>query len=543
MVVIRDNKKFLVRTFGPEFIERLQEFAWVIGFTAEIEEDEVKVEFNPDRPDLFSFYSLDSAMKLFYKDIQSKRPDFTQADFDVNITGDALSIRPYFLCFIASGPALGEKLPRIIEYQERLHDTIGRERRDVSVGIHSLRPTEKQLSYNMEDTSSIRLKTFDGELEGTALDILNNHPTGQKYVSLLPSSERINAIKDSAGNVLSIPPVINSYRSRITTDSSTIFVDIEGVQELSVIQSLLLLAYEFNSMGYSVFIPRMHGIERKLLERVQSEGERKIEISRQDIDSVLGYSPESSEISLALEKMGYMFKLLDKKYTISIPGNRIDIMGAVDVIEDIAKGIGYDKIPFSEIPPETHGASGSLVHFFNDVRQILIGSGYQEVKSYVVGSQHPYEKGILNYRGGVKLVNPKSQDFSVVRDRLFAGMMDIIKQNRSRQFPQKIFEIGDVLIEGKQRTHLCFILHDNHATFSSAKQVLEYVVGRLTSEKVEIKHSLHDGLVKGRTGDIILSGKVVGYIGEMHPELLQEYQVDTPVSLVEVDILPFLELT
>jgi phenylalanyl-tRNA synthetase beta chain len=540
MVVIRDTREFLQRTFGDQFLSRLEEFSSVIGFSVESDRDSVKVEFNPDRPDLFSFYSLSESMNGFYGKEEPAQLVMKDSEVSVHITGDALSIRPFFLCFVAEGPELGERLQRVIEYQERLHDTLGRERKNISAGIHTLEEGQRELTYSLEMTTKIRMRTFDGELEGTALDILQNHLTGKKYSSLLPSMERVNAIRDSSGEVLSIPPIANSFRSRITERSSRMFIDVEGMRELSVIQAILLLAYEFRSMGYTISLPAISGISRETLSSLRKENLRTIPVKNSEIRGVMGYSLDDGEVESSLKRMGFSFQRTREGLKVMVPGNRIDVMGPVDIIEDIAKGVGYDRIPYSAIPPQTLGVPDQIDGFLHTVREVLIGSGFQDVKGYVVGSQIPYS--ILRYGGGVRIFNPKSTDFSVIRDRLFPGMMEIIKQNRNRPLPQKIFEIGDIVTDGVQKTHVCILLHDSHATFSSVKQILEYFMNRFSGEEVKIEHRHRDGLVDGRSGDIFISGTEIGYIGEMHPELLDLYHVETPVSLVEIDLSAFKNL-
>ncbi|QRF74948.1 Phenylalanine--tRNA ligase beta subunit [Thermoplasmatales archaeon] len=534
MVVIRDNSEFLAERFGNNFVDRLQKYASVIGFSVEIDSGTVKVEFNPDRPDLFSFYSLEYSMNIFDLVTSPEILTLEDSDFDVHIGAKALSIRPYFLSLIATGLRLGDSLPRIIEYQERLHETIGRERQAASIGIHSLEESCKAVSYSLKKSDSVTLRTFDGAMNGTAREILNEHPLGKKYGDLLPSQEFINVIEDRNGKVMSIPPISNSYDTRITEDSTRLFIDIEGTDRKSVFQSFFLLAYELKYIGYSISVPRFHGIDKKIITELVAENGREVKFSYDDIARVLGFEPPEDSISEALRKMGYIVTPSYNGYVTTLPGNRVDVMGAVDVIEDIAKGIGYDQIPFSEIPVQTLGTSHKTDELTGIACQLLIGSGYQEVKSFVVGPQMPFS--FLKYRGDVTLLNPKSSDFSVVRDRLFVNMMEIIKQNRRRPMPQKIFEIGEVVEHGRQKTHLCFMIHGSRAPFSAAKQVLEYVILRLSGGSTEIRPNDEDGLVTGRSGDIMLDGQVIGFIGEMHPALLELYGIQDPVSLAEIDL-------
>ena len=539
MVVIRDNTEFLNRTFGNDFIHRLQRYASVIGFSVEIDDGTVKVEFNPDRPDLYSFYSLNRSMEIFDSTSIPGIIDLHESDFEVHIEKNAMSIRPYFLSLLATGSALGEKLPRIIEYQERLHGTIGRERQSASIGIHSISNACTSVSYSLKESRSVSIKTFDGDFDGTAFDLISTHPLGKKYISLLPSADRVNVIEDADGNVMSIPPISNSFSTRLAENSTRLFVDIEGTDRVAVFHVFFLMAYELQAMGYSISIPRHHGIDKKIIPELRSENGREIKFSYDDILKVLGFESSEESISNSLRKMGYVATPSHNGYVVTIPGNRVDVMGAVDVIEDIAKGMGYDQIPFTPIMPQTHGIAHHDDYVIETASHILIGSGYQEVKSFVVGSQLPFS--FLTYRGDVTLFNPKSSDFSVVRDRLYVNMLEIIKQNRRRPMPQKIFEIGDIIEYGNQKTHLCFMIHDTKAPFSAVKQVLEYLVGRFTPSRPVITRSDEDGLISGRCGSIYLDGKNIGFIGEMHPALLELFAVTDPISLGEIDISALLQ--
>ena len=539
MVVIRDNTEFLNRTFGRDFIHRLQRYASVIGFSVEMEDGTVKVEFNPDRPDLYSFYSLNRSMEIFYSASIPGIIDLHESDFVVNIEKNALSIRPYFLSLLATGNALGEKLPRIIEYQERLHDTIGRERKSASIGIHSISNSCTSVSYSLKESSSVSIKTFDGDFDGTAFDLISRHPLGKKYSSLLPSADRVNVIEDMDGNVMSVPPISNSFSTRLTENSATLFVDIEGTDKVAVFHVFFLMAYELQAMGYSISMPRHHGMDKKIITELVAENGREIKFSYDDILKVLGFESSEESISDSLRKMGYVATPSYNGYVVTIPGNRIDVMGAVDVIEDIAKGLGYDQIPFTPIMPQTHGIAHRDDDVIETASQLLIGSGYQEVKSFVVGSQLPFS--FLTYRGDITLFNPKSSDFSVVRDRLYVNMLEIIKQNKRRSMPQKIFEIGDIIEYGNQKTHLCFMIHDTKAPFSAVKQVLEYLVGRFTPSRPVITKNEEDGLVSGRCGSISLDSKNIGFIGEMHPALLELFSITDPISLGEIDISALLQ--
>ena len=87
------------------------------------------------------------------------------------------------------------------------------------------------------------------------------------------------------------------------------------------------------------------------------------------------------------------------------------------------------------------------------------------------------------------------------------------------------------------------MIHDTKAPFSAVKQVLEYLVGRFTPSRPVITKNEEDGLVSGRCGSISLDGKNIGFIGEMHPALLELFGITDPISLGEIDISALLQVS
>ncbi len=533
MVVIREPENSLLKKFGKNFIPRMVEFSEVVGYTIESEEGEIKVEFNPDRPDLLSFYALNASMKCFYDGMFSSYQEPEGSGIEFRISEDVRSLRKYMTSFVAKGKPLGKKFQDLIDYQERLHDNIGKGRLKVSIGIHDLDKVRPPFEFKAVDSDSAKFTTYDGQVTGTPREILSLHPKGQEFSNLIPSKDEVPLITDFDGHVLSLPPVINGYKSRIDESSSRFFIDITGQDAKATRDAFFLLMYEFSNMGYTPQTVKNYGKAYAEL-RIEEHYNRRLNISRKEVERILHLNLEQEEVISLLSKMGYSTEVSDGSVYAVIPPNRVDVMGEVDVIEDIAKSYGITNIEEVKMDLPLIGESSTKVDFLSLLRDAMIGIGMQEVRTFVVTSSNFYSE--IQYNGGLEVVNPKSLDFSVVRDRLIVNMLELLRINKRRPLPFRIFEIGDVYHGGKQETHLCSLVMDTRAGFSSIKQALDQTARRLGISSLEIKDAQVDGLITGRAGHVILNGQEVGSIGEITPELLVLFDLTAPAAAFEIDV-------
>lgn len=532
MVVIKEESASLERKLGKEYFDKLGAYADVIGFSIEEDGGETKLEFNPDRPDLFSFYSLKESMKCFYdKDFWiAREPVYNEIFFEV--TDSVLKKRPFALSFVAKGKRIGNMLDHLIEYQERLHSTIGKDRKKVSIGIHDLTNISPPFVFDALKASETRFTTYDGLVAGSAQEILSSHPKGIEFSPLIPDTSTVPIISDKDGEVLSMPPIINGIKSKITENTSNFFVDITGTDPNTVRNAFHLLSYEMLHLGYRISFPRVSdNILPEMKNAIKYDG-RKIKLDDKETEKILGFRTKDEEILLQLRKMGYMAEISASGYDVYVPGNRIDVMGPVDLIEDIAKGIGFSAFREKELSLPMAGIPDRMNESLQIMKDVLIGIGIQEVKSFVVTSASRYAN--TKYEGNIELLNPKSLDFSVVRDRLFLNLLDFLRINQRRPLPQKIFEIGSIVENGQQMEKLCVMLHDSKASYSSARQILDYFMLRMGGIKFTISEERTDGIIPGRGGKVIANNGIVGIIGEVDPSLIVSSNLRNPASFFEI---------
>ena len=536
MVVIRAEEKFIIETFGNDLIGRIWDFSGIIGYTLERDGSEIKVEFNPDRPDLFSFTTLQSAISCYYDGKRIGPINYINGKVVFSVSDEAIKLRPFVTSFEAVGTAIGNRFRDLIDFQERVHQSIGKNRTKVSIGLHDMKRVVPPLRYVSLDSEKLRFTPYDSSAEMSVHEILSQHPKGIEYSKLLTDTRHVPVIMDSKDRVLSMPPVINGDVSRVSEDTGHFFVDITGTDSRSVAQASQLLQYFLQNSGFSILVTKQDGgMDFRSIAKMDG---RSIEINVPKAARILGVEKiREEEISNALLKMGYIkCESSGQKASIdvTVPGNRTDVMGEMDIIEDLAKAIGYDNVAPVVPVLDVIGTSRPDTVLRDRIREISIGLGHQEVMTFVVTSSSFYDG--VHREDGIVVHNPKSLDFSIVRDRLRLNILEFFRINKRRSLPQKVFEIGDVIVNGIQKTSLCFAMISPRSGFSDIKQPLEALLQRFGQSIETILPADSEEFIQGRSGTIVINGKKAGIIGEINPASLLKFDLANPVSVFEIDI-------
>jgi len=155
--------------------------------------------------------------------------------------------------------------------------------------------------------------------------------------------------------------------------------------------------------------------------------------------------------------------------------------------------------------------------------------------------RHEFRK--MNAQGSsVELLNPTSSEYSVCRTWLLPGLMKILSVNKHRDYPQRVFEVGDVILldegqETKTRTvrKLAAVISHNEANLTELKSVVESVLKNLNYDYT-IKEFSHPSFVESRCGQIMVDEKQIGFFGEIHPSVLENWKLENPVIAFEVEV-------
>jgi len=541
MPTIKYNKNTVLELLGRKISdEQLANRISFLGTGFEgITNDEIEVEIFPNRPDLLSEQGMARALSSFM-DIKPgfKKYDVKKSGVKVIVDKSVKGIRPYTACAIVKGLKLtDERIKEIIQIQEKLHITYGRNRKKAAIGIYPLEHIKPPIYFKALNPEEIRFKPLDLNKDLTGSQILAIHPTGREYGYLLEGKDKYPVFIDSKQNVMSMPPIINSNSvGKISLTTRDVFIECSGFDFDYLHTCLNMIVTALADMGGQIFGVDVSYPEKKYVTPDLSGKEMKLDV--QYVNKILGTELKEQDVKKYLARMGHDYK--NKKAL--IPNYRSDILHPIDLVEDIAIAYGYENFngtlsDFSAIAQEK-----PIEIFKNNLRSILIGLGLIEVKNYHLTNKDAQSK-LMNYTiDVVELENSVTQDYNVLRAWITPSLMETLKYNKQYDYPQNIFEIGTIFklddsydTSVQESDRLGILLCGNDANFTKIKQVLDVLVEAL-NVKYDITDTEHGSFIKGRVGRVLVNNAKVAYIGELHPQVLSNWTIDMPVAALEINI-------
>lgn len=504
--------------------------------------DTIDVEIFPDRPDMLSTEGFAMALEG-YLSMKTGLPDLTvnTGDYTAYIDKKVEKVRPYAVCAIVKDLYLSDgAVKSLMQVQEKLHITHGRNRKKVAIGVHDLDKIEFPVTYTTKplDFSFVPLEWFSAL---TLQDILTKHKKGIAYAHLLEGFPEYPLWLDNKGTVLSMPPIINSEDTKVEPDTKNLFLDVTGYSKKALEQALNILVCSLARRGGNVYAVTVH--EEKKSRVYPDLTPQKMVFNLDYANKWLGLSLTPKEAGTLLERMRYTMD----NTTVKIPPYRADILHPTDIIEDIAKAYGLDKIE-PEIPKvSTIGEEDPLEVFSRTIAHLLVGFGLLEVKNYYLTSKEFFEKtGITDEL--ITVENAVTAEYNVLRSWLLPGLLYTLQSNKHYEYPQTIYEIGEVVNPDKsapERTveeiHAAVVICHPRASFTEVKQVLKAMTENL-GICYQITPQEHPTFIPGRCGSITVK-EGVGIIGEVHPDVLINWELDVPVACFEINVTALYTIT
>jgi phenylalanyl-tRNA synthetase beta chain len=166
----------------------------------------------------------------------------------------------------------------------------------------------------------------------------------------------------------------------------------------------------------------------------------------------------------------------------------------------------------------------------------MVGYGYQEATTLTLTSERDqFDKLRLPRREVVEVLNPISEDHTCLRVSLLPSLMAVLRRNKHRDLPQRLFEVGEVMESIKRRKHLAGVSISSRASFTEVKSLVESVLRDL-SVNHSIAPSASGTFLEGRGAEVLVAGNVVGHFGEVHPQVITDFELGYPVVAFEMDL-------
>src|SRR3989344_4672969 len=496
MPVVNLNRKVFDKLVGKKLTtEQLKDRISYLGTDLEkIDDKEIIVEVFPNRPDMLSEQGFSRAFSSFigikkglrnYKVIKSA--------YKVIVDPSVRLIRPYIACAVVKNLRFDdEKIREIIQIQEKLHVTFGRDRKKAAIGIYPMEKIKWPIKYLAKKPNDIKFQPLESNKIMTSIQILNDHPTGKSYKHLLEGKDKYPLFIDSNNEVLSMPPIINSHNiGKIDERTRDVFIECSGFDFNTLKQTLNIIVTALDDMGGDIYSVEID-YGKKFVTPDLNPVEMKLDLNY--VNKLLGLNLKQNDVKKYLERMGH-----DYKSRVLIPAYRTDILHPIDLVEDIAIAYGYEN--FNELIPKisTIAEENKFEIFKSKIADLLVGFNLIEVSSY-----H-------------------------------------ITNNKENEYPQNIFEMGNIFRKGKtetgieEETRLAVVLCHSKANFTEIKQIIDSLLENL-GLNCSIENIEHKSFIPGRVGKIIIKGKETAIMGEIHPSVLVNFGIETPVSVFELDL-------
>jgi phenylalanyl-tRNA synthetase beta chain len=546
-------------------IPQLEE--WLMLVKGELKEHvtetgELRIELqDSNRPDLWCCEGIARQIRVKQQRKPTPYPFFSAKPKKtlkrLDVTPGLERVRPFVAACTAKGYRVTEEgLAQLIQTQEKLSDIFGHKRKTVSIGLYRLTRIQFPVTYELVKPDAAKFTPLGMETTMTLGEILMVHPKGLEYGHILAGHDQVPILRDSAKQPLSFPPIINSREiGEVQVGDDALFVEVTGTDQTMVVLTLNIFAANLADRG-AVIEPIDVRYPTKTPFGKQVVTPRDLDITRtisiQTIEQALGQTIGAQAVKQALEVYGYVVTPAKGTVQVKLPPYRQDLMHPMDVVEDVAISRGYDD--FSPVMPAqfTVGGLSKVEQISDRARELMVGMGFQEIISNILGSPEQYRDAMrlndTSWGEMVEVQNVMSLSFSCLRQWMLPSLLRVEAASGRAFYPHRLFEAGEVAIPDRShelgsRTETVVGAAMAHAAahFSEIHSCLDVLFYHLGKD-YSLQPVQHPSFLEGRAGQIVVSGKPLGIIGEVHPEVLERWQIAVPIAAFDVNLSRLIEI-
>jgi phenylalanyl-tRNA synthetase beta chain len=536
-------------------------FALGLEYEGETEAGELQLEFGPDRLDRLSVEGVARSLRYQYGDDRGVYvPNTNDPDWTIEVDESVPDERPYVTGAVIRGVDLDDAaLDSLIQLQEKLHATMGRKRAKGAIGIHDLTMLKGEvlsedgrdghtITYRGVDPEGDRFVPLDADAEMTPAQVLTDHPTGETYAPIVEEYERYPAIYDEIG-LFSFPPVINGRRTEVSTDSRDLFVELTGTDQWTIDRMCNVICYALDARGATVEEVEVAYPEGRL-PRPDFEVETKT-VAHERIEGLLGVDLDVEETVDLFERSGLDAAVDDADgattYEVSIPPYRTDVLHPLDLIDDVGRAYGFNELEPRYPDVATVGGRHERSKLEVAARTSLVGLGFEDLLNFhMISEAENYERmgvdpgtPVVGGADPVTITEPYSEDYTMLRTWALPSLLMVLENNTHRAYPQDLAEIGlavgaddDGNTGVAEHRTVAAVLARHDATYEDAKSRLASLCSDFDVD-LETPATEHPTFIDGRAAAVVIDGDTVGVVGEVHPQVLVDHDLELPVAAFE----------
>ncbi|MCE4621733.1 MAG: phenylalanine--tRNA ligase subunit beta [Desulfurococcales archaeon] len=536
MPVLRFKPEKLIKLTGLS-LDEIMETLFKLKCESELIDEDLEVEINPDRPDLYISEGLARAINgLQGKRKGWKKPKIIDSGYSLEVRPP--STRPYIAAAIVYNVNIDEDfLEELIQFQEKLHDTIGRRRRKVAIGIHDLdKLPSKNLRY-IDESLDADMIPLDDTRRYSIRQVLENTTQGQKYGNISLNTDRgTHPALYSGEEIIAIPPVINSNVTRLEPGTKHVFIDVTGTHRETVnkVLDIIVTALTEREGAYigsiKIYTPQGEVTTPLLTTKT-------LRITRQLVTQTLGLELSLESITDSLGRTLHNVTIEENSIIVTPAPFRVDIIREVDLIEDIAIALGYESLGFNRPVVESPGKLLPESRLSRVLRELAIGLGFTEVTQLTLIS--PKLLDYTHFHERVEILNPVQYEYSALRPSLIPSLLSVAAKNVHARKPVKVFEIGMIVKPGSPPTdhlHMALLIMDDEVGYEDI-QASVYSILRILDVDFKVEPTSHPVFITGRAARLLTSnGEELAIMGEVNPEILEKLEISFPIAVADLDV-------
>jgi len=563
------------------------------------ERPQLKIEIPANRYDLLCIEGISRALRVFTNRDEAIRyklvlpPGGESKLLTATISPETKKIRPYFACAILRNIKFTPRsYASFIDLQEKLHQNICRRRQLVAIGTHDLDTIKQPFRYEARSPKDIKFVPLNKDKAYTAEELMTVYESDKhisKFLHIIRDSPVYPIIYDAEDRVLSMPPIINSEHSKITLNTRNVFIDVTATDQtkLDIVVNIVSTMFsEYCAEPFTIEPVKVISADGKMRMTPDISG-RHTTAHASYVNSCTGLSLNAAEVSKLLQRMSLYTSVSPSnpdQILVEIPPTRPDILHECDIMEDAAIAYGFNKLPHSFPATTTVGQPLAISELSDVVRIEWALAGWTEVLPLILCS-HEENFEYLNHvddgTKAVKIANPKSLEFQVVRTTLIPGLLKTIRENRSHPLPIKIFETSDVAVKDLKRErqtrnirHAAAVYCNKTAGFEVVHGILDRAMKMLDVPRIGredhkaptgyyLKETVDPAFFPGRAATIYYRPPPpkrtalsaikhdfeavlhmnkdfeLGTLGVLHPSVLEKFDITYPCSTLEFTLEPF----
>ncbi|KAF5873683.1 putative phenylalanyl-trna beta subunit protein [Botrytis fragariae] len=609
MPTISVDKAKLYEALGQEYTtEEFEELCFEFGI--ELDEDtsnserpivngkqepaQLKIEIPANRYDMLCFEGIALMLNIFrektpFPNYRLVKPESGNLE-TLTVHQDTMKVRPYVSASILRNVTFTQDgYDSFISLQDKLHQNLARQRTLVAIGTHDMDTVKGPFTYEALPPKDIVFTPLNQTKEMNAEELMQFYENDKhlgKYLHIIRDKPVYPVIYDSNRTVMSMPPIINGDHSKITLNTKNVFIEMTGTDrtKLEIVNNIIVSMFsQYCAEPFTIEPVEIISEHNQETRTTPNLSPRETEAEVDYINNCCGLSESPEKICELLKRMCLSAKPSSKDKNlldVSIPTTRADVLHQCDIMEDVAIAYGFNNLPRTSPNKASTIAQPLPINKLGDiVRTETAMAGWSEVMPLILCS-HDENFAWLNRKDdgttAVRLANPKTAEYQVVRTSLLPGLLKTIRENKKHSLPLKVFEVSDVAfkdlsLERKSRNerHFAAAWYGKTSGFEVVHGLLDRILLMLQTAFITHEEGLEgkkqefaikenptkpDGywieeideptFFAGHAAAIYLrlGGKEVrvGEFGILHPTVLDKFELRYPVSTLEINLEVFL---